>query len=154
MPGTNIALQGNVTPAQFVADFPAFNDSAAYPENTIQMYLTLANNSLNPGRFGQMLNIATELFVAHFLTLDYLDARSARAGNPMGQQAGAIGSKSVGGVSINYALGYDTELGAGHWNLSTFGKRYYRICQMAGMGGVQATGAQTDQGTPFPGTSA
>jgi hypothetical protein len=154
MAGTSITAQGNVTPAQFVADFPAFNNPDQYPENTIQMYLTLANASLSAPRFGQMLNIATELFVAHFLTLDYMDARSARAGNPMGQQAGAIGSKSVGGVSINYALGYDTEPGAGHWNLSTFGKRYYRICQMAGMGGVQITGAQTEQGAPFPGTSA
>jgi hypothetical protein len=154
MSGAQLTSPGNVTPAQFKSDFPAFFDGVLYPEATCALYLNLAAVTLDPNRFGDYLNLASELFAAHFLTLDMMDNLVAARGGAMGQQGGAIGSKSVGGVSINYALGYDTEPNAGHWNLTTFGKRVYRLIKMAGMGGVQVTGAQTSLGGFYPGTSA
>jgi hypothetical protein len=154
MSGTQISVQGNVTAAQFKADFTAFADPAKYPESDCNLYLTLANAVLDPRRFGQYLNMAIELFTAHYLTLDAIDNAAAAKGGIPGQQGGQIASKSVGGASINYDTAASVEPGGGHWNLTTFGKRYYRLVMMAGMGGVQVTGAQLPNGTPFPGTDA
>jgi hypothetical protein len=154
MSGSNINDQGNVTPAMFVVDFPAFNDANQYPVASIQMYLSLAIASLSAGRFTQYLNMAIELYTAHFLTLDRMDEKATRTGGIPGQQAGQVASKSLGGANISYDTSGAVEPGGGHWNLTTFGKRYYRLVMMAGMGGVQITGAQLPNGSPFPGTSA
>jgi hypothetical protein len=153
MSGSNINDQGNVTPGMFVVDFPAFADANQYPVSSIQMYLTLAKASLSAGRFAQYLNHAMELYTAHFLTLDRMDEKSTSTGGIPGQQGGQLASKSLGGASITYDTSGSVEPGGGHWNLTTFGKRYYRLVMLAGMGGVQITGAQLPNGSPFPGTS-
>ena len=154
MSGTNLANPGNVTPAQFKADFPMFADGTLYPESSCQMYLNLANTVLDPGRFGDYINMAIELYTAHFLTLDAMDIKSARAGGILGQQGGQVSGKGVGQAHTEYETSGAIEPGGGHWNQTNYGKRYYRLCMMAGMGGVQVTGAQLPDGSPFPGVSA
>lgn len=140
----------NVTPAQFLIDFPAFGlDTQKYPGQTVLMYLTLATKVLNKNRFGDYLNLASELFAAHYLTLDAADMEVAEAGGIMGQKGGQVASKSLGAGSISFDTAGSVEPGGGQWNLTTFGKRYYRLAMMAGSGAVQISGG----GSPgdFPG---
>lgn len=144
----------NVTPEQFVQDFPSFSDTSMYPGHAVNMYLTLATKVLNARRFGDYLPLVTELWAAHFLTLDAKDSEVAAEGGIMGQTGGQISSKSIGGVSVNFDTAAGLEEGAGHWNLTTFGKRFIRLARMAGTGGVQITGATDALGFPLPGTQA
>jgi hypothetical protein len=80
------------------------------------------------------------LWAAHFITLDAMDAAAAAAGKPAGAVSGLVSSKSVGSVSVGYDLSIGTEEGAGHWNLTSYGRRFWSFLRMAGMGGIQVTG--------------
>jgi hypothetical protein len=114
----------------------------------------LAFKLLNPARFADLIVLASELYAAHYLTLDAQDERAAASGGLPGQTAGQVTNKSVGGASIAYDASGSLETDAGAWNLTTYGKRLYRLIKLAGMGGAQVTGATTPLGSPFPGTIA
>jgi hypothetical protein len=145
-----------VTPATFVVDFPEFSNQSAYPPAVIAYYLALANVMLNPCFWGgpspnappqgtpvsppqAMIDFGAELFVAHNLVLEYAAQRAAATGGLPGTQTGAIASKGVGPISVSYDNGA-TEFEAGNaadYNLTTYGKRLWRMIQMAGAGPLQ-----------------
>lgn len=130
-----------VTNEQFLQQFPAFSqDPEKYPQESVSAYLLLATNSLSANRWQQMLATGICLYAAHFLTLDAQDTQDADAGGIMGQRGGQVASKGVGGGNIAYDTSGAIEEGGGHWNLTTFGKRYLRFARMAGMGPVQVSG--------------
>jgi hypothetical protein len=133
-----------VTYQQFITDFPVFANGLIYLESDVNLYLGLTAY-FDPRRYGQFLNLAAELYVAHFLVIDAQDMMSISRGGLPGQTTGPAVSKSIGGASISYAEYATIEGGttgnSGHWNLTVFGKRYLRIARMAGAGPVQITGA-------------
>jgi len=141
------------TVAQFRADLAAFGDPEAYPDAIVQLYLTAAGNALNLPRFGAFARLAVEFMCAHYLTLDYQDQRAAARGGPSGVNAGIISSKSVGPVSVGMDNGSSAEQDAGHWNLTTYGRRYFRLARDAGAGPIQLGGCPLP-GSWFPGSAA
>jgi hypothetical protein len=130
-----------VTVEQFLEQLPAFSqDTSKYPQASIASYLLLGTNSLDPNRWQQMLTMGICWYTAHFLTLDAQDAQDAEAGAIMGQRGGQVASKGVGGGNMSYDTSGAIEPGGGHWNLTSFGKRYLRFARLAGAGPVQVSG--------------
>lgn len=151
-----VAQNIGVTPASFVVDFPEFANQSAYPPAVIGYYLALANILLNPcawgGTSGNVVNnvavptsppqfiidFAAELFVAHHVTLEFQAQRAAAAGAVPGLNTGAVASKAVGPVSQSFdnvvaSLGDES----GEYNLTVYGKRFYRLVTIAGAGPMQ-----------------
>lgn len=84
-----------------------------------------------------LLDIATELFVAHNLVLEKRAQDAANVGGLPGQIIGPVASKSVGSVSISYDASAGLEPEAGHWNTTMYGLRFIKLARMKGMGPVQ-----------------
>lgn len=125
--------------AQHMRDrFPVFEDDSRFPEISMQYYLDLAFASLNRTRWGQWFEMGQLWFAAHFLVLEDQDNQALLAGRPIGVSgAGSITSKSVGSASISYDTQSVLEDGAGHWNSTSYGRRYIRQSRLAGAGGIQ-----------------
>jgi hypothetical protein len=128
-----------VTPTSFRADFPEFSDTTAYPDSGVNFWITVAGKLLNPRRWQDMLDIATELFVAHNLVLERQAQKSAATGAVPGLSTGPVSSKTVGPVTQAYDTTAGINQDAGHWNLTTFGTRFYQLMQMFGAGAIQVT---------------
>jgi hypothetical protein len=143
-----------LTPTQFRLDLTAFADATAYPDAVINLYLQAAIAALNLPRFGAFASLAVEFMTAHYLVLDKQDDRAAAAGGVPGVNAGMISSKSVGPVSIGMDGGSSAEDDGGHWNLTTYGRRYLRLAREAGAGPLQLGGVPFPSGSGFPGSAA
>ena len=129
-----------MTPAQFVADFPEFANATTYPVSTIQFWINVAGQLLNPSAWGSLLSYGTELFVAHNLVLSQQAVASAVSGGLPGSGSGITASKSIDKVSVSYDVSAGTIAGAGSFNLTNYGTRYMQLANMAGMGGIQVSG--------------
>lgn len=123
-----------VTVASFRADFPEFASTVKFPTNQITYYLNLAGLMLNAARWNNSLDMGTELFIAHNITIEAKAAAESAAGGIPGTTTGPIGSKSVDKVSISYSTGDAIQPGAGHWNLTVYGTRFIRLMRMFGAG--------------------
>jgi hypothetical protein len=124
-------------PAQFVIDFPEFADANLYPVSLITFWLNVATQLVNAGLWQGLTNVGIELLAAHNLVLEVQAARVANNGAPGGIAQGPIAAKSVDKVSINFAVEAAKEEGAGQYNTTTYGQRYYRLAMMFGAGGLQ-----------------
>jgi hypothetical protein len=123
--------------ATFRADFPEFADVGAYPNAQVTFYLTLAGKLLNACRWADLLDMGTELFVAHNLVLERQNQAAAATGGVPGVQTGAVSGKTVDKVSVTYDASAGLETDAGHWNLTTYGTRFINLARMVGAGGMQ-----------------
>lgn len=125
-----------VTAASFRANYPEFADQTAYPDSGVAYWIRVAGLLLNACRWQDMLDVATELFVAHNLVLERQAQKSAAGGAVPGASSGAIASKTVGPVTQAYDTSAGINPDAGHWNLTTFGTRFYGLMQMFGAGPI------------------
>lgn len=127
-----------ITPDQFRKDFPVFQNRDKYDDSAVNFWLGLSYaHFFNQQRWGDTLNIGVEMFVAHQLVLEAMSLASVTVdGNP-GEYTGAIAAESGDKVSVNYDTNGSLDEGAGHWNLTTYGKRYIRMARMIGAGGLQ-----------------
>lgn len=128
-----------VTPASFRTDYPEFADTTAYPDSGVTYWLTVAGLLLNTLRWQDMLDVATELFVAHNLALERQAQKSAASGAVPGLSTGPVSSKTVGPVTQAYDTTAGIEEGAGHWNLTVYGTRFIGLVKMFGAGPIQVT---------------
>lgn len=128
-----------VTAASFRADFPEFASTANFPDAGVNFWIGVAGKLLNAERFADMLDTATELFVAHQLVLERQAQKSVASGAVPGVTTGAISSKTVGPVTQAYDTSAGIEEGAGHWNLSTYGTRFIQLVRLFGAGPIQVT---------------
>lgn len=127
-----------VTPTSFREAFPAFASETVYTEAAITFWLSVAAQFVNQSRWQEAYDLGLQLFAAHNLVLEQQAEESAAKGAPPGTSVGGVVSgKSVDKVSINYDTGAAAELDAGHWNMSTYGKRYIRFARMIGAGPIQ-----------------
>lgn len=126
-----------ITVAQFREDFPEFTDATVYPDSAFTLWYGVAVKMLNADRWGNMLDIGTELYAAHQLALEARAFAEASAGGIPGAQVGPLNSKSVDKVSMGYDTSAGIEADAGHWNLTIYGTRFIRLAKMMGMGPVQ-----------------
>ena len=122
--------------AQFRTDLPEFADTATYPDAQVNLYLNLAALVLPAARWCDYLNLGLELFTAHNIVLDRQGVVIAAAGGIPGVASGVVSAKSVGQMSISYDTAAGIEKDAGHWNLTVYGRRFFRLMGMIGMGGV------------------
>ncbi len=126
-----------VTPASFRTNFPEFTDAVAYPDAQVSFYLSIAALSMDTTRWGGLLDFGTQLMVAHQLVIDRRAQLEAQSGGIPGTNTGPISSKSVDKVSVGFDTGAASEEGAGHWNLTVYGTRYWRLVLMIGAGPIQ-----------------
>lgn len=119
--------------ATFRQDFPEFADVAKYPDPQVQFYIDLSTKLMSECRFGDIYPYAQELFVAHNLTLAAGNQQAAAGGGLPGQGGGgAVASKKVGSVSVNYDTADSMLPGAGHWNMTTYGRQYIQLVRLIG----------------------
>ena len=132
---------------QFRTDFPEFASETIFPESSLTYWLLIASFMVNPCVFVQaeLLNMQMELFAAHHLKIEADAARVAANGGVGGTTQGPISSKTVDKVTIAFAVEAAKEDGAGSYNLTVFGQRYWHNTQIFGAGGVQL-------GAPGPGS--
>lgn len=125
------------SPTDFRAAFPAFADTTKYPDASIQFWLTWAPNLLNADRWGPLLDLGVQLFVAHNLSID---GPAVAAGGAAGNPGSVVGPQSEGHVDkVGYSRDASVAMlpGAGHWNLSTYGLRYKQLVALVGAGPIQ-----------------
>lgn len=128
-----------LTPAQLRADFPEFSSTTVYPDGMLTFWISIATQLVaNAVRWGTLITFGQELFVAHNLVIEAQGLADVSVGNQPGSSlTGPISARSTDKVSINYDTQAAMEKDAGHWNLSVYGKRFWRLAEMVGMGGVQ-----------------
>lgn len=135
-----------VDATSFRVDLPEFGDAVAFPDSMINYWLNAAANLMDQSRWGApavagspntLYDLGMEMFVAHNIVLERRAENAAANGAIPGSDSGPISSKSVGGVSVSFDTGAVSEEKGGHWNATTYGRRYYRLAKQVGMGPVQ-----------------
>ena len=148
-----------ITPAQMRTGFPEFADQTAYPDAFIQYWLTWAYLLLNPCRWGNILDLAAQLYAAHNLVEERRAYLESLKGGVPGMAVGPVNSKNVKDVSVSYDISAVSEAEAGDWNQTIYGRRLWRMIEMAGMGPIQVGVGATPpwvfaQGMAWPGPPA
>ena len=118
----------------FKTTFPEFSTTA---DATVTFFIGLAGQLLNVDRWADMLDYGTGLFVAHHLAIARNDQATAASGGTPGQAKGVVTSKSVDKVSVSYDGGLGAYEGAGFWNQTNYGIRFYQLARLVGAGGLQ-----------------
>lgn len=121
----------------FRTAFAAFADTATYPDATVEAWLALGQGMVNDA-WGQFCQLGIMLWAAHELAKMQEAAQQAAGGNPSGV-GGIVQSKSVGPVSVSYDTQLGQEEGAGQYNLTIYGRQYWQLAQIFGMGPIQFT---------------
>lgn len=148
---------GEYTAEMFLTDFPQFlqtsqpeeqdreaKAASLVPEAMLQMFITQANDSVLPSRWGSMWRYAAGLYVAHFSALylkTYAPSSSSTAqASGSADQIGTVKSATMGDTSISYdssAITAGTEKW-GAWNATQYGSQLVTMARMVGMGGMYA----------------
>lgn len=126
-----------VTFKTFRQNYPEFENADRFPDGAITYYKTIAGLLLNANRFQDMLDVATELFIAHNISIERRAQDEALRGGQPGVTTGPVTSKSVGPISVSYSVDAGIQLGAGHWNTTIYGLRFAELVSIFGAGPVQ-----------------
>jgi Protein of unknown function (DUF4054) len=130
---------------QFRKDFPEFADTTVYTQMTVCYWLAFSQMSNNPSAWGTWLPLGIELLAAHYITEEAQALKTALAGGNPGTAgaSGPIASKNVSQVAISYAVQAALETGpagsggAGMYNATIYGRRWWHLAQLVGAGSVQ-----------------
>ena len=120
--------------ATFKSNFPEFTTAS---DGQIDFFLSVAGGMLNPERWSDQLDYGTSLFVAHHLSVAIKNQNTALAGGIPGEVKGVLASKSIDKVSASYDASSVLYEGAGFWNSSSYGIRFWMMAKMVGAGGIQ-----------------
>lgn len=134
---TFTASWSGVTAAIFRANFPAFADTTDFPDTQINYWLSIAQALLPANRLGNMLDFATQLFLAHNLSLERMSNAAGAAGAAPGLSRGPISGEGVGPAHASYDTASGIPLNAGHWALTTYGTRFFQLIRNRGAGPIQ-----------------
>lgn len=121
-----------VTPTSFRTNFPEFASVAVYPESGVAFALEVADLMLSRTLWGRARDLGLQLFAAHWLVLGQQAAAAAAAGTSPGANSGPMSSKSVGPASASYDTAVACDPAATHWNLTTYGTRFWQMVQIFG----------------------
>lgn len=122
--------------SEFRKVFPEFTDSGKYPDEQVSFWGNFACAMVNERAWGHQAFMGRFLYVAHEITLQAQSAAAAAIGGTPGQQPGQSNQKTVGSVSVGYDTVSAAEKDAGWWNLTTYGKQFFRLGQIFGARGV------------------
>lgn len=120
---------------QFRADFPEFASTQTYPDSMITYWSTLAEKLHFEPRFGDVYNNVIELYTAHCISIQADDIRVSTVGGIPAGNAGAVSSKEVGTVSVDYDTTWSFENNGGWFNTTIYGRQYLQLARMYGKGG-------------------
>lgn len=123
--------------ADFRTGFPEFASDVEYPDALINFWATVAEKMVVQGVWCDMYTTGVQLYVAHEITLAKQNQMQAATGGLPGQGGGIASSKTVGSVSVTYDPNSTTEKNAGWWNMTNYGKQFYRLTQIFGSGCIQ-----------------
>lgn len=126
-----------VSADQLRQDFQAFADPVVYPDEDLNFWLVVSQLLNNPNAWKELLTLGIELLALHFLILEAQAQRTAANGGVPGLASGPIASKAVDRVNIAYAVQAAVEDGAGSYNQTTYGQRWWHLAQLVGAGAVQ-----------------
>lgn len=121
----------------FRAAFPEFTDTAVYPDAQITFWAALAEKQVLLSVWGTVYTQGVQLYVAHEITLAAQAVKAAASGGAPGTFGGVAASKAVGSVSVSYDQATTTEKDAGYWNLTLYGRQFYRLMKIFGAGCFQ-----------------
>lgn len=124
--------------ADFRANFPEFAEEAAYTDAQIAFWATFAELRLNPGAWSDLWPMGVMLYTAHCVVLAKANSKVAAFAGTPGQNTGPLRDKAVKDVSLSYDTAAASIEGAGNYNLTTYGTRYYELMRLVGMGPIQA----------------
>lgn len=117
---------------------PLFADSNKYEDWMVTFWLDVAEKVHNADRWGDLLPAGIQLYVAHHIVADYNMAREAARGGSVGMRTGVISAESGDKVSASYDVGVGSEAGAGHFNTTKWGQRWWALAQIHGAGPIQS----------------
>lgn len=123
--------------AAFRVEFPEFSNTTKYPDSQLDFWAGIAEIQVVEDIWTTMKPFAVKLYVAHEITLAAQNFQAAAVGGTPGSQGGIASSKTVGSTSVSYDASTTTEKDAGWWNLTNYGKQFYRLAQMYGAGAIQ-----------------
>lgn len=123
--------------SEFRAQFPEFSDIVVYPDTLITFWAGIAEQMVVQNVWCDMWQTGVKLYTAHEITLSAQSQKTALVGGVPGQNGGVPSSKAVGSVNVSYDPNTTTEKDAGFWNLTTYGKQFYRLMQIFGAGMIQ-----------------
>lgn len=121
----------------FRTTFPEFADEAKYPDTMVTTWATIGETLLNTERWATLYTTGLQLYVAHQITLAYQDLSQANKGRSPGSTGGVIGNKGVGDVSVSYDTHAITLESAGNFNMTRYGREFWNLMMIVGMGGYQ-----------------
>lgn len=126
------------TYGQFVESFPEFADPETYPPGTFEFWKGIATLSLNACRWGALLDFGAQLFIAHNMLEQARALKvAANGGTSVGQVTGPLTAKAIDKISMAFNTDAVTLEGAGDWNATTYGVRFFQLARMIGSGGLQ-----------------
>lgn len=123
--------------ALFRISFPEFNDTSKYPDELITSWGELGALLIKQCTWKTAWTKGMSLYIAHQLVLASQNSKASQLGGSPGQQGGIAQSKTVGSASISFDAASSNETDAGFWNLTTYGKQFYRLTQIFGAGAIQ-----------------
>lgn len=123
--------------AAFRLAFPEFKCTDKYPTSMVTFWAGLAAAQVRECIWKTQWNVGVSLYVAHEITLAAQNAMAAALGGTPGLQGGVATTKTVGGGTVGYDATTTTEKDAGYWNLTTYGKQFYRLVRIFGAGAIQ-----------------
>lgn len=121
----------------FRTAFPEFSDTTKYPNTLITFWAGLAEKLVLPAVWRDCYAQGVQLYVAHEITLAAQNSAAAVVGGTPGQQGGIATTKTVGSVSVGYESENTSEKGAGYWNLTNYGRQFFRLVRIFGAGAIQ-----------------
>ena len=133
-----------LTVSSFREPFPEFTCPDTYPEAQVNFWINVAVQFVDGSRWGNSTDLGVSLYTAHQIALEAKAMAESKVGGIPGQTTGPISSKGVDKVSVGYDTGSATEDKAGHWNLTIYGTRFYRLVKLFGAGPVQVSWAAYD----------
>lgn len=122
---------------RFRNDMPEFADTTKFISSTVTFWLAVAQQLNNPARWMTLLPVGIELLAAHYIVGETQALNTANSGGMPGLATGPVGSKSVAQVSISYAVQAAMEDGAGSYNTTIYGQRWWHLAQLIGAGPIQ-----------------
>lgn len=125
------------TVGAFRAALPEFADTVAYPDQMVEFWSGIAQAQVNACAWKNQWLTGVYLYTAHELVLAQQNAKTAAAGGAPGTFGGVANNKTVGSVTVGYDSQSTSEKDAGYWNLTNYGRQFYRLMRLAGMQAVQ-----------------
>lgn len=127
----------NATPAVFRMFFPEF-DSVRFPDQLVTVYIGVASKMVNADLFDDLTDFAQSNVAAHYLSLGEAERKAATRSAVPGQAGlGVMSSKGADSLSASYDVGVGSEMGAGFWNLTRYGREWARLVKLFGAAPIQ-----------------